>query len=456
MPGPYESQDEVGMADVSEHEHAIETTPKGSHGWDLLKTRDFGLLFAGQVISQIGDSLSKVALLWFVYELTGSALKMTVVGLLQTLPPLLLGPLIGVYLDRNKKKPVMIAVDVIRAIIVMLIPLLYLQQALTLDRLYVLVFLTSAVSTVFGPALASAVPLITPKDRLMAANAFMQSTANVGLLVGPAISGVGIALIGAHNVLYVNAATFLLSALCLIPIRVREPYVPPRACGWTDNLTHDLFVGFRFVFMEQNTVFLLMMTAALYSLGVSAFVFLLPVFAKEILAVGPIELGWLWSSLGIGMLIASFCLASVEQGDLSRRLRLISSALAIGGLAVAALGFFQAPLAAGALIVIIGGSTAIFTPLVWTMLQELTPSHLLGRVFTTFATGGMSSSMAGMAGFGWATDAIGPGASLAGISMILLATAAATALFSRYNSRTPEPVGAASGTFAGQPSPSHS
>ena len=64
-----------------------EKTQTGSRGWELLKTRDFGLLFAGQTISQIGDSLNKVALLWFVYELTGSALKMTVIGLLQTLPP---------------------------------------------------------------------------------------------------------------------------------------------------------------------------------------------------------------------------------------------------------------------------------------------------------------------------------------------------------------------------------
>lgn len=444
------------MAETTQHEPAIDSTPKGSHGWDLLKTRDFGLLFAGQMISQIGDSLNKVALLWFVYELTGSALKMTVVGLLQTLPPLLLGPLIGVYLDRNRKKPVMIAVDLIRAIMIALIPLLYLQQALTLDRLYILVFVTSIVSTVFGPTLASAVPLIAPKDRLMAANAFMQSTANVGLLVGPAISGLGIALIGAQNVLYVDAATFLLSALCLIPVRVREPYIPSHASGWTDRVTHDLFAGFRFVFMEQKTVLLLMMTAALYSLGASAFVFLLPVFAKEVLAVGPIQLGWLWSSLGGGMLIASFCLASVEQGDISRRLRLISGALAVGGLAVGALGFFQAPLAAGALIVVIGGSTAVFTPLVWTMLQELTPVHLLGRVFTTFATGGMSSSMAGMTGFAWVADTIGPGASLAGISVILLTTAAAAVLFSRYNSRTPEPVSAGSGPFSVQPFPSHS
>jgi hypothetical protein len=286
---------EVGMSD--EMQEGI-SARKWLRGWDLLKTRDFGFLFAGQLISQIGDSLNKVALLWFVYDLTGSALKMTVVGLLQTLPPLLFGPLIGVYLDRLKKKPVMITVDVIRTVMILLIPLLYLLEALTLDRLYVLVFVTSIVSTVFGPALASAVPLIAPKDRLTAANALMQSTTNVGLLVGPAISGIGIALMGAQNVLYVDAATFFLSALCLIPIRINEPQTALPAKGWTDGVTQDLVAGFRFVFLEQKTIFALMLTAALYSLGVSAFVFLLPVFAKDILGMGPIQLGWLWSSLG--------------------------------------------------------------------------------------------------------------------------------------------------------------
>src|SRR5215467_14845109 len=97
-------------------------------GWELLRTRNFGLLFSGQVISQIGDSMNKVALLWFVYELTGSAFKMTVVGLLQTIPPLVFGPLIGVYLDRMKKKPVLIWVDLIRTGLVALIPLLYMME----------------------------------------------------------------------------------------------------------------------------------------------------------------------------------------------------------------------------------------------------------------------------------------------------------------------------------------
>ena len=169
---------------------ADETTNRVS-AWQLLKSRDFGLLWSGQLISQIGDGLNRVALLWFVYELTGSAFKMTVIGLLQTIPPLVFGPLIGVYLDRMKKKPVMIWVDLVRAGLVMLIPLFYAMEALTLERLYVLVFATSIVSTVFGPALASAVPFLVPRARLTAANALIQSTTNIGLLIGPAVSEIG-------------------------------------------------------------------------------------------------------------------------------------------------------------------------------------------------------------------------------------------------------------------------
>jgi MFS family permease len=125
---------------------------------------------------------------------------MMVIGA-RTIPPLLFGPLIGVYLDRLSKKKVMIWIDLLRTLLVLLIPTLYAAQALTLERLYILVFLTAIVSTVFGPALASAVPLIVERSRFTAANAFIQSTTNIGVLMGPALSGLGIALIGAQNVL---------------------------------------------------------------------------------------------------------------------------------------------------------------------------------------------------------------------------------------------------------------
>lgn len=400
-------------------------------GWELIRTRDFGLLFWGQLTSQIGDSLNKVALLWFVYQLTGSALKMAVIGLLQTVPPLVLGPIVGVYLDRLPKKGTMIGVDLIRTVLVALIPALYAIDALTLEGLYGLVFLNAIVSMVFGPALASSVPSIVNRSQLTSANAWLQGTANAGVLIGPIISGIGIATIGAHNVLYVDAATFLVSALCLIPIRVRENDRSSLTAVTRTSFLHELSVGFRFVFKRDQQIFPLMLTATLYSLGVSAFVFMLPVFAERSLSVGPLELGWLWSGLGMGMLFTSAWLASTGQHNLLRRFRMVAGAMLIGGVSVCLLSTLQTPVLAIALIVVIGASTAVFMPIVWGVLQEVTPEPLLGRVFTTFSTGGMASSMAGMAGFGWAADAMGPSVSLIGIGLVLFGTAFFAARCSR-------------------------
>jgi MFS family permease len=402
-----------------------------TNGWGLLKSRDFGLLWWGQVTSQIGDSLNKVALLWFVYDMTGSALKMTLIGLLQTIPPLVFGPLIGVYLDRLPKKAVMIGVDLLRAVLVTLIPVLYAFGALTLGRLYVLVFVTSIVSTVFGPALVSSMPLLVHRSQYTAANALLQSTGTIGMLIGPAASGIGIALIGPQQVLYANAATFLISALCLCPIRMSYAPQAEEATEPAKGFAQDLLTGFRFVFVQQPTVLLLAIIAGLYHLGVSAFMFLLPVYAKEGLQVGPVTLGWLWSALGAGMLLASVWLAMGQHGPLHERFRTIGRSLTVGGVAVCILGVLETPLLAAGLILIIGGSTALLNPVVWALLQEITPTHLMGRVLTTFSTGSMAAAMAGMMGFGWAADAVGPGASLVALGVLLLLTAAVAIQFSR-------------------------
>jgi MFS transporter, DHA3 family, macrolide efflux protein len=324
----------------------------------------------------------------------------------------------------------MIWVDLLRTFLILLIPVLYAADALTLERLYVLVFLTAIVSTVFGPALASAIPQVVSRTQLTAANALLQSTTNIGMLMGSAMSGLGIAFLGAQNVLYLDALTFLISALCLMPIRMREPLVSPSWLNASGNMRDDLLTGFRFVFLQHRVVFMLMVTAALYNLGASAFMFLLPVFAKDSLGVGPVELGWLWSVLGIGMLAASTCLVWVRQGNLHRRLRIISGSMAVGGLAVGGLGLLDTPIIAGVFMLIIGGSTALLTPIVFALLQEMTPVPLLGRVFTAFSTGGMACAMAGMMGFGWVADAIGPDVSLLGISLVLLGTAAFAQRFS--------------------------
>jgi MFS family permease len=403
-----------------------------SRGWRLIQTWDFGLLWWGQVTSQIGEGLNKVALLWFVYELTGSAMMIATVGLIQTIPPLLFGPIIGVYLDRLRKKPVMVWIDLIRTVLTLLIPALYGMGHLSLEGLFVLIFLTSVVSTVFGPALVSAVPLMVRRNELVSANALIQGTNNIGSLLGPAVSGILIALIGAQHVLYVNAVTFFISALCLMPIRSDETIAERQGTSaQPGSLLRDLSVGFRFVFGNRSTVFVLVVITALFNLGVSAFVFVLPVYATEALQVGPVQLGWLWSALGAGMLAASSWLALRQKNDVRSRLKILVSGTTVGGLATCSLAALESPLLAAGFVILVGAGAAVLNPVVFALLQENTPSHLMGRVLTTFSTGSMAAAMVGMSSFGWIADKVGPAQSLVGLGLVLLLTAWVATLFSR-------------------------
>ena len=408
------------------------TTLRGLQLLHLLRRRDFGLLWWGQVTSQMGDALNKVALLWFVYELTGSPVKMTLIGLLQTIPPLVLGPVFGVYLDRLPKKTLMIAVDLARTFLVALIPILFASDALTLERLYVLVFVISVVSTIFGPALIATTPMLVNREHLLPANALLQATNNIGFIVGPALGGLGIALIGAQNVLYVDAATFFVSAVCLMGIKARCTQSEAGSVAQT-NLVEDIMAGFRFIFLEHRTLLVLVVISALYHLGVSAFIFLLPVYTKEHLQVGPVQLGWLWSALGIGMLLTSVWLAATPPRGIDDRLKTIGNAMAIGGIAICTLTVLQTTLIAVTLVIVIGSSTAVFNPIASALLQELTPAPLIGRVLTTFSTGAMASAMAGMASFGWMTETAGPSTSLVALGMILVLTAALIISYSRQS-----------------------
>jgi predicted MFS family arabinose efflux permease len=281
------------------------------------------------------------------------------------------------------------------------------------------------------------VPLLVRRNELVSANALIQGTNNIGSLLGPAVSGILIALIGAQHVLYVNAATFFISALCLMPIRSNERIAKQSdASAEAGSLVRDLSVGFRFVFGGRSTVFLLVVITALFNLGASAFVFVLPVYATEALQVGPVQLGWLWSALGAGMLGASSWLALRQKNDVRSRLQILVSGTTVGGLATCTLAALESPLVAAGFVILVGAGAAVLNPVVWALLQEVTPSHLMGRVLTTFSTGSMAAAMVGMSGFGWIADTIGPAQSLVGLGLVLLLTAWVATLFSRQAQAT--------------------
>lgn len=375
-------------------------------------------LFAGQTISQIGDGVSKVALLWFVYAMTDSALKMSLIGVLQTIPPLVFGPFAGVLLDRLEKRRAMIVIDLARTGLLTAIPILYAVGLLNLPWLYVLVFVIAMFSMAFGPALNATLPLIVKKEQLTGVNALMQSAMTIGQLLGPALSGMLIAAIGAQNALYVNAAAFFLSAVFKIPLRLPQIRAHRSSDSLWTQAVKDLKDGIRFVFVKQRLLFLLMIVASIFTLGSTAFVYLLPVIGDRLLHVGAVALGALWSSLSLGILATTVWLIWKPQQTVCARIWMIAVAAAIAAGAVPGLLMSDSILWAAALIVAIGATSGLITPLVSASLQERTPKDLMARVFGLFNTGTMVFSMIGMTVFGWIADRSGPGVSLAVIGVV--------------------------------------
>lgn len=395
-----------------------------------LLTRDYGLLWWSQVISQVGDGVTKLALVWFVYSITGSPLKTTVIGLLQTLPPILLGPLVGVCVDRFSKKWIMIASDVLRALLIGVIPCLLSVDYFTVERLYVLVFLHAVASAVFGPALTAAVPFLVARRQYTAANALLQSTTSLGVILGPAMSGVGIASLGSQEVLCVNALTYFGSAACLLPIRLKGDAASTQRTE-TPSILRELLDGVRFALFKQQRILLLILAASLYTFGISAFSTLFPVFAQKLLAIGPVEVGYLWSAFGVGLLLVSLGLVGVSAWELRRRFLVIAGSSALSAAALCGLIWVQQPWTAAACMVLVGIGVGTLTPIAWGVLQEIAPGHMVGRVLAIYTTAAMTTAISGMTVFGWITQTYGEASGIIGIGAVMFATALLSVALSR-------------------------
>ncbi|WP_447599939.1 MFS transporter [Nitrospira sp. Nam80] len=405
-----------------------------------LLTRDFSLVWWSQVLSQVADGVSKLALLWFVYSITGSPLKTTVIGLLQTLPPIMLGPIIGVTVDRLPKKTILICSDLARALLIGLIPCWVSVESFTVQWLYVLTFLYGIATAMFVPTLSSSVPLMVNRNQLTAANALLQGTTSLGIIIGPAVSGLGIALSGSQDVLCLNAITYVASAVFLFPLRLSKGAAQPLTQTNRPTALQDLIDGVRYTLVSRRTILLLIVLASLYTFGSGAFTTLFPVFGKRLLSLGPVEVGYLWSWLGVGLLVVSLCLVRLTGWNLSRRVSVITLSSALGGLSLCALIWTSNMAVATILVVLIGIGYGTWTPIAWGIIQELSPAHMIGRVMALYTAIATATSMAGMTFFGWLMEISNESVSLVGIGSVLLVLAVLTAWFRRRLAQEPLPV----------------
>ncbi|HET7057113.1 MAG TPA: MFS transporter [Nitrospiraceae bacterium] len=404
-----------------------------TRGAPWLLTRDFRLVWWSQLLSQVADGVSKLALLWFVYSVTGSPLKTTIIGVLQNVPPIVFSPLIGVFVDRFPKKAILIATDVARAILIGVIPCMISVERFTVESLYLLVFLYGVATAMFVPTLSSSVPFMVSRRQFTAANALLQSTTSIGIIMGPALSGLGIAMAGSQEVLCLNAATYLASAACLLPINLISALTSASKASRPDNpfkaLMRDLVEGMRYVF-GHHSILLIILMASLYTFAAGAFTTLFPVFGKKLLDLGPVEIGFLWSWLGVGLLLVSMLLVRLTTWEMRGRIQAISLSGIIGGAALCGLVWTHGLLWATLLVAIIGMGLGMWTPIAWGLIQEISPAHMVGRVMAIYTAIATAASMVGMTAFGWIIEAYNEQTGLIGIGLVLFIMAVVAIWFS--------------------------
>ncbi len=370
----------------------------------VLKHRDFALLWWGQLVSQLGNQFNYIALAWLMWVTTGSSTIMGGVYLAQILPNALLGWVVGVLTDRLDRRRLMIWLDWVRGAMVLVLPLAHHQGWLNLWLVYAVTFAVSTLTLMFYSAEKSVIPALVPEEELTQANALVEMTGQAANLAGPVLAGIVVAVLtDTVDVLYLDAATFVVSALFLWAIRWRDPR-EVRTSARPSELLEEAVAGVKFLFGGKflRIVFL---TATAANFLVMPFAVIFPVLSDKVLLSGSQGFGWLMGGLGGGMLVGSLLAAPLEK-------RLSAVTIIYGGMALLGSSFATmsaAPdlITAVALAFTAGLGVSPANAIVITLVQRITPEAMQGRVFASlFAVVGMAAPL-GVALASWLLDQVG-------------------------------------------------
>jgi DHA3 family macrolide efflux protein-like MFS transporter len=341
----------------------------------------FSALWAGQVISLVGDRIHQVALAFVVLYATGSPIALGIVFFVATLPNLLFGAIAGTFVDRWDHREVMIVSDLLRASLVLLLPV---AAVTNLILVYPMVFLVTTISLFFRPAKGAILPRLVAEEDLTAANSAMWIAETFADIGGYAIAGLFVALLGPQLPLafWADAVTYVASAILIASISVAPIR---RVAGWTagagEGFLAELREGWAFLRGEPvvfaNT---LQATVAQFMLGI--FVALMPVYAEQNVTSTPVAAtavyGFLEGGVGAGNLIGGFIIGLI--GTRIALGRMVIAGYVFTGTCVAALALTGNFAAAMALAFGAGVGNLAFVIPSQTIVQMRTPPELMGRL----------------------------------------------------------------------------
>jgi MFS family permease len=389
-----------------------------------LYVRDFRIFWIGQLISFSGTWMQSTAQGWLVYSLTQSPFYLGLVATASSIPVLFFTLIGGVVADRLMKRKLLVITQTLSMVPALALAILIDMKIVTVWQIIVFATLLGTVNAFDVPARQSFLIEMVQKGRLLNAIALNSAAFNGARIIGPFIAGITIATIGVAACFYVNAASFLAAIVALLMIRTRRdisavPAAAARKAGGLAVLFGDLKEGLAFV-RSEKAVFRILLLVATFSLLGIPFVTLLPVFAEDILKVGPKGLGILAGSSGIGALTAALIIAF--KGEIERKGRLMIRAGTTFGVGLLLFSFSREYLFSIIVLVLSGWGVVSFLAVANSFIQMRTPDVLRGRVMSVYALVFLGIAPLGNVVMGSVAHAVGTGRAVSiGACLCLLA-----------------------------------
>lgn len=392
-----------------------------------LAHRSFALLWSGQQLSALGDSVYRVALAWWILEKTGSATAMSTIFIFASAPMLVFLLVGGVAVDRHSRARVMLLSDILRGLFVGIIAMLAFTHRLELWHLYIASLMFGIVGAFFGPAYRAIIPEIVPRELLPSANGLTTLSLQLAEIAGPALGALVVSTSGTPTAFTLDSLSFVISAFCLASlIRLASEGHAQRQ---RKNILHDFRDGLDVV-RKSSWLSITIVIASLGNITLSApFAIALPFLVKGHLHSGVGALGLIYAMLSAGS-IAGTILGTVwlERTAGLRARGLFAYGLWIaGGLLIAVFGLPVTVYGVAPAALLVGAAFAVPNLIFITTLQELIPGNVLGRVTSIATLGSFALIPVGSGLVGWATDHLGA-PTIFILSGILTALLAALAL----------------------------
>jgi MFS family permease len=378
-------------------------------------------LFTANAISLVGNVLSAIAIPWFVLQTTGSAAQTGITGFFTVLPVVLAGLFGGTLVDRLGYKRTSIISDLASGVTTALIPLLYFTVGLEFWQLMVLVFLGALLDAPGSTARNALVPELAEMAQMPIerATSLIHIIERSSRLIGAPLSGLLIALIGTENVLWLNAASFFISAgIIAVAIKVHQ-LVPQQETKPTGNYFGELREGLRFIYSDKLMLAIVIMVMATNFLDAVFSGVVQPVFVKQVYGQA-LDLGLLIAANGAGAVIGALIFSALGP-------RLPRHTVFVLGFVLTSLRFFlyamYPPLwVTLTFVVLFSLGAGPLNPIIGAVEFERIPKNMRGRVGGAISAGAWSAMPLGMLIGGLLTEQLGVHSMLLGLGFIYFIT----------------------------------